>query len=84
MLGVASTLLIGVLCKPLRRCIQSFIVRRVYTNKYDARKTLEAFSAKPRDETDLDTLNERAAHPFDEGPQSAPTLFAEPRYPNPA
>ena len=55
---VVTTLVMAALFNPLRARIKSSIGRRFYRSKYDARKTLEAFSATLNQETDLDALSE--------------------------
>jgi hypothetical protein len=68
---VVSTLAIAALFVPLHQRVQDFIDRRSYRRKYDAAKTLAAFAASMRDETDLDKLTERLVSVVDETIQPA-------------
>lgn len=63
---VISTLAIAALFNPLRVRVQDFIDRKLYRQKYNAEKALEAFAVIARDEVDIDKLAGKIINVIDE------------------
>jgi hypothetical protein len=68
---VGSTLIVAALFQPLRQRIHRLVDRCIYRTKYDAARTVEAFSATLRNEVDLGQLREHLLNVVQETMQPA-------------
>ena len=68
---VVSTLLVAAMFQPLRKRVQALIDRRFYRRKYDAARTLAAFSSTLRNEVELNLLSEQLVEVVQETMQPA-------------
>jgi hypothetical protein len=80
----SATLAVAALFQPARRRLQQAVDRRFNRRRYDAARTVEAFSTRLRDQIDLDTLTAELLAVVDHAVEpTAAWLWLRPQLPRP-